>query len=64
MNLDVIGQKQRIVKRLAVARSRTQDQMTIITKVGVSNDDHMNDDASEVDSFSRECYQALFSPHF
>ena len=38
--------------------------MTIVTKVGVSNDDHMNDDAPEVDSFSRECYQALSSPRF
>ena len=38
--------------------------MTIITKVGVSYDDQMNDDVSEVDSFSRECYQALFSPPF
>ena len=26
--------------------------MTIVTKVGVSYDDHMNDDAPEVDSFS------------
>ena len=32
------------------------------TKVGVSYDDHMNDDAPEVDSFTRKCYQALSSP--
>ena len=38
--------------------------MTIITKVGVSYDEHMNDDAPEVDSFSRGCYQALSSPQF
>ena len=38
--------------------------MTIITKVGASYVDHMNDDAPEVDSFSRECYQALSSPPF
>ena len=38
--------------------------MTIVTKVGVSYDDHMNDDAPEVDSFTRECYQALSSPSF
>ena len=38
--------------------------MTIVTKVGVSYDDHMNDDAPEVDSFSRGCYQALSSPRF
>ena len=33
--------------------------MTITTKVGASCSDHMNDDAPEVDSFSRGCYQAL-----
>ena len=33
--------------------------MTIITKVGVSYNDHMNDDAPEVDSFFCGCYQAL-----
>ena len=38
--------------------------MTIITKVGASYVDHMNDDAPEVDSFSRECYQALSSTPF
>ena len=38
--------------------------MTIITKVGASYVDHMNDDVLEVDSFSRECYQALSSPRF
>ena len=38
--------------------------MTIITKVGASYVDHMNDDVPEVDSFSRECYQALSSPPF
>ena len=32
--------------------------------MGASYVDHMNDDAPEVDSFSRECYQALSSPHF
>ena len=36
--------------------------MTIITKVGASYIDHMNDDTLEVDSFSRRCYQALSSP--
>ena len=34
------------------------------TKVGVSFVYHMDDDTSEVDSFSRECYQALSSPVF
>ena len=38
--------------------------MTNVTKVGVSYDDHMNDDAPEVDSFSRRCYQALSSLPF
>ena len=38
--------------------------MTIVTKVGVSYVDHMNDDTPEVDSFTRECYQALSSPSF
>ena len=38
--------------------------MTIITKVGASYVDHMNDDVPEVDSFSYECYQALSSPCF
>ena len=36
--------------------------MTIVTKVGVFYVDHMNDDAPEVNSFSRGCYQALSSP--
>ena len=40
------------------------NHMTILTKVGASCVDHMNDDAPEVDSFSHECYQALSSPHF
>jgi len=40
------------------------NHMTIVTKGGVSYDDHMNNDASEVDSFSRGCYQALSSPRF
>ena len=38
--------------------------MTYSTKVGVSIVDHMNDDAPEVDSFFRGCYQALSSPPF
>ena len=40
--------------------------MTIVTKVGVSYIEHMNDDAPdpEVDSFSRGCYQALSSAQF
>ena len=38
--------------------------MTIVTKVGVSYIDHMNDDTLEVDSFSHGCYQALSFPHF
>ena len=38
--------------------------MTNVTKVGVSYDNHMNDDAPEVDSFFRGCYQALSSPRF
>ena len=40
------------------------NHMTIITKVGASYVDHMNDDAPEVDNFSRGCYQALSSPPF
>ena len=40
------------------------NHMTIITKVGVSYNDHMNDDAPEVDSFFCGCYQALSSPPF
>ena len=36
--------------------------MTIATKVGAFYFDHINDDAPEVDSFSRGCYQALSSP--
>ena len=38
--------------------------MTIITKVGASYIDYMNDDAPEVDGFSHGCYQALSFPHF
>ena len=38
--------------------------MTIITEVGAFYIDHMTDDAPEVDSFSRGCYQALSSPRF
>ena len=38
--------------------------MTIITKVGASYADHMNDDAPEVDNFSHGCYQVLSSAHF
>ena len=38
--------------------------MTIITKVGASYIDQMNDDTPEVDSFSGRCYQALSSPLF
>ena len=38
--------------------------MTIITKVGMSYTDHMNDDAPEVNTFSCECHQALSSPCF
>ena len=34
------------------------------TKVGVSYVDHMNDNALEVNRFSRGCYQALSSPVF
>ena len=37
--------------------------MTIVTKVGVSYVDHMNDDM-KVDSFSHKCYQALSFPSF
>ena len=33
--------------------------MTIITKVGASYADHMNDDVPEDNSFSRRCYQAV-----
>ena len=40
------------------------NHMTIITKVGVSYIDHMNDDAPGVDSFSHGCYQSLSSPRF
>ena len=37
--------------------------MTIVANMGVSCIDDMNDDdASERDSFSRECYQTLPSP--
>ena len=32
--------------------------------MGASYLDHMNDDAPEVDSFSRKYYQALSSPNF
>ena len=35
--------------------------MTIITKVGASYADHMNDDMPEDNSFSRGCYQAVLS---
>ena len=38
--------------------------MTIITIVGASYADHMNDDALEVDNFSHRCYQVLFSAHY
>ena len=38
--------------------------MTVITKVGASYVDHMNDDAPEVYNFYRGCYQALSSPVF
>ena len=41
---------------------RLLNHMTIITEVGVSYVDHTNDDASEVDSFSGRCYQALSPP--
>ena len=37
--------------------------MTIITKVGASYADHMNNDVPEDDSFSRGCYQAVLSVH-
>ena len=40
------------------------NHMTIITELGASYVDHMNDDVPEVNSFSRECYQALSSTHF
>ena len=40
------------------------NHMTILTKVGASYFAHMNDDASEVDSFSHGCYQALSSRVF
>ena len=39
------------------------NHMTIITKVGASHSDHMNDDALEVDSFSLNV-KFLSSPHF
>ena len=32
------------------------NHMTIITKVGVSYVDHINDDVLEVNSFSHKCY--------
>ena len=38
------------------------NHMTIITKVGTSYVDHMNDDMPEVDSFSPGCYYALSPP--
>ena len=47
-----------------ILHGRLLNHMTIITKVGASYVDHMNDDAPEVDNFSRGCYQALSSPCF
>ena len=40
------------------------NHMTIISKVGVSYVDHMNDDVPEVDSFSCGCYHTLSFPRF
>ena len=62
------AQVQRGLSGLATRYSAWQlvniNHMTILTKVGASCVDHMNDDVPEVDSFSRECYQALSSPRF
>ena len=44
-----------------ILHSGLLNHMTNVTKVGVSYNDHMNDDAPEVDSFSCGCYQALSS---
>ena len=38
--------------------------MTVITKVGSSYIDHMNDDTPKVNSISLQCYQALSVPLF
>ena len=48
----------------SIARDGFVTHATFTTEVGVSFDYHMDDDTLEVDSFSRECYQALFSPRF
>ena len=40
------------------------NHMTIITKVGASYSDHMNDDASEVDSVSLNVTNLSPPPHF
>ena len=38
--------------------------MTIITKVGASYVNYVNDDTPEVDCFFCNCYQAFSSPRF
>ena len=45
----------------SIARDWFVTHVTFTTKVGVSFVYHMDNDAPEVDSFSRECYQALSS---
>ena len=47
-----------------ILRGSLLAHMTIITKVGVSYVDHMDDDMPEVDNFSCGYYQALTSPCF
>ena len=47
-----------------ILHSSLLTHMTIITKVGASYVNNMNDDAPEVDSFFHGCYQTLSSPCF
>ena len=49
---------------VAILHDSLLNHMTIITKVGASYVDHMNDVVLEVDSFSRGCCQALSSSPF
>ena len=47
-----------------ILHSSLLTHMTIITKVGASYVNNMNDDAPEVGTFFHGCYQALSSPRF
>ena len=46
----------RIITVVPILHDSLLNHMTIISKVGASYVDHMNDDVPEVDSFSRGCY--------